>query len=228
MRNHHYARADKLQPFLERLQAGEFCLLAALGDSNTCNTNFTHGAKQWIEHLHSELRNHYNTQRVLMINAGVSGNTIIDGLERFDTDIARCQPHCCIVAMGSNDAKKISDDAFRDGLNRCIDQLHALDCIPVIRTSTPILEYEPGPGHIWLGDDKLRDKNDINRSVAEERELAFVDVYAHWEELEASGALNMPSLMHDAVHTNARGHEQVFRSIAPLFGLEGDFPWELE
>ena len=226
MSNPYVYRSAGLKRFLEMLSHKEPCLLSVLGDSNTCNTNFTQGGKQWIEHLHSELRNHYSTQRVLICNAGLSGHTILDGLQRFHTDIERFRPDCCIIAMGSNDAKRVSDDDFRDGLHRCIDRLEVIGCIPVMRTSTPVLEYEPKPGHIWDGDDQLREKNAINLAVAKERGIPCVDVYRYWTDLEQAGTLNMESLMHDAVHSNAKGHELVFRSIAPLFGIEPTFAWE--
>ena len=226
MSNPYLYRAQGLKNFLNMLQHQEPCLLSAFGDSNTCNTNFTHGGKQWIEHLHSELRNHYSTQAVLMCNAGVSGNTILDGLKRFHTDVERFKPDCCIIAMGSNDAKRVSDQDFEDGLNRCIDRLETWNCAILIRTSTPVLEYEPKPGHIWREAQQLEDKNEINLRVAEERGLAAVDVYRYWSDLEEQGKLSLESLMHDAVHSNAAGHELVFKSIAPIFGLDGLFSWE--
>ena len=228
MSNPYCYRSEHLQRFLDMLKHQEPCLLSAFGDSNTCNTNFTNGGKQWIEHLHSELRNHYSTQAILVSNAGVSGNTVLDGLKRFHTDVERFRPDCCIIAMGSNDAKRVSNEDFEAGLHRCVDRLEAIGCIPVIRTSTPVLEYEPKPGHIWRGAQELEEKMAINLKVAAERNLAAVDVYRYWNDLETTGQLPLESLMHDAVHTNAQGHELVFKSIAPLFGLDGLFPWERE
>ena len=224
--NPYIYRCHKLKRFTDMLANKEPCLLSALGDSNTCNTNFTQGAKQWIEHLHSELRNHYNTQKVLLCNAGVSGDTILDGLKRFRSDVERFRPDCCIVAMGSNDAKRVSNQDFEAGLHRCIDRLETLGCSILVRTSTPVLEYEPQPGHIWQGASELCEKNAINLKVAEDRDLAAVDVYRYWADLEAAGMLDLGSLMHDAVHSNGRGHELVFRSIAGAFGLDARFSWE--
>lgn len=228
MMNPYIYRSQQLKRFTEMLTHKEPCLLSAFGDSNTCNTNFTHGGKQWIEQLHSELRNHYNTQAVLLCNAGVSGNTILDGLKRFHTDVERFRPDCCIIAMGSNDAKRVSNVDFEAGLHRCIDRLEALGTSILVRTSTPVLEYEPKPGHIWQGATELCEKNAINLQVAEERNLAAVDVYRHWCDLEAAGELEIENVMHDAVHSNALGHALVFRSIAPVFGLDTQLSWERE
>lgn len=81
-----------LAPFLDRLCANQSCVLIALGDSNTDNTRFAGAGKQRPELLHTELKQHYRTQRLLLVNAGVSGDTVLNALDRFDTDVAAFGP----------------------------------------------------------------------------------------------------------------------------------------
>ena len=219
-------RPELLKPFLEAIRQQEPILLCALGDSNTCNANFTSGGKQWFEHLHSELRNQYNTQSILALNSGISGNTILDGLKRFHTDVGRFRPDCCIIAMGSNDSNKITNDEFRDGMRRCIDRLLTMGTQVVIRTTQPVCEWEPAPGHIWSGDVALKERNQVNEELADEYQVSFVDVYRQWCDWEKKGDLAIHELMYDAVHYNTAGHQQIYRSIAPLFSLTPDFYWE--
>ncbi len=214
-----YKNTDKLAPFLDRLKAKEHVLLCALGDSNTCNTNFTAGAKQWPELLHSKLRDVYSTQTVLLVNSGVSGNAVNNVLDRFETDVARFRPDCTALCLGSNDANRLSDEAFETGMNECIDRILALDSLLLLRTPTPIMEYEPKPEHLWKDDVKLQSKIGIIRKIAEERECPFVDIYGLWHSLEAEGRLDILPLMHDAVHTNGAGHALVFEHIMQVFDI---------
>jgi lysophospholipase L1-like esterase len=213
----HIAHLDRLSGFLERLRRKERLLMVALGDSNTCNTNFTDGGKQWPELLHAKLKDLFATQTLLLVNAGVSGDSVEQALARFASDVARFRPELVIVCLGSNDANRLTDERFRAGMLQCLDQLDALGSAVLLRTPTPIMEYEPAPRHIWKGDFKLRDKVRLLREIAAERRLAFVDTYAIWCEAEAAGTLDMAPLMHDAVHTNAAGHRRVFEDLLPAF-----------
>lgn len=222
----HTAHTDKLQPFLDRLGAGDPCLLLALGDSNACNATFTAGGKQWPELLHSELRIRYQTQQVLLVNAGVCGATVRDALARWESDVARFRPEMTVVCLGSNDAKRMTDDEFDEGLCEVLDRLAAMGSGVLLRTPTPVMEYEPAPEHLWTGDELLRGKVERIRRIAADRALPFVDTYAHWWELEEAGTLTVGGLMHDAVHTNAKGHQLVYRGLAAAFDLPEKLHWE--
>lgn len=224
--NTYLSNCQKLQPFVERIKNHEHVLLLAYGNSNTCNAQFTRGGKQWPELLHSELRDQLSTQSILMLNSGISGDTALDGLARFETDVARFKPDCTIVRMGSNDAKRLSETEFYDAMALTLDKLSQLDSLPLLLTSTPVLEYEPKPGHIWQGDFSRREKMDVIRRIAGERQCPFVDIDAHWHDLEKDGKLPLEELMTDAVHTNALGHQLVCRTVAPAFGLQPTFTWE--
>ncbi len=221
----HVERAEKLAPFCERLRRKEHALLLALGDSNTCNTTFTRGGKQWPELLHSELRDHFGTQSVLLLNSGISGHDCQDVLRRLETDALRFRPDLTVLCLGSNDVR-LTVDVFRAGMNEIIDRIEAGGGQVLLRTPTPIVEVEPPPKHLWTNDTEQRARIEIIREIAAERSLAFVDTYAQWWELEAAGWLPVNGLMHDQVHTNAIGHQIVCRGLLPAFGAPPTFAWE--
>lgn len=216
MRQHH-RRTAALPLLLQDLKAGRRRLMVCLGDSNTCNTNFTQGAKQWPELLHSALKDAAGTQTLVLVNAGVSGDSVVEALARFEHDVGRFRPDLCILCLGSNDANRLGDEAFRSGLGELLDRLAALGTTVLLRTPTPIMELVPL--RIWPGDDTLRAKNAIIRELADARGLPFVDTYALWLEAERAGDLAIGSVMTDAVHTNNLGHRLVFRQLLPAFGL---------
>lgn len=213
----HYRRCAALPAFVEALRRGERRWLCALGDSNTCNTHFTRGGKQWPELLHSALKDAAGTQTLMLANAGVSGDSVVEALARFDHDVARVRPDLTIVCLGSNDANRLDDAAFDAGLGTLVDRLLALGGQVLLRTPTPV--WERKPSRIWPGDDRLRAKVERIRALADARGLPLVDTYALWLEAEREAGLRIADIMADEVHTDALGHRLVFRQLLPAFGL---------
>ncbi|MDX2110812.1 MAG: SGNH/GDSL hydrolase family protein [Verrucomicrobiota bacterium] len=206
-----------LEQFIEALKNKQSLLLLALGDSNTDNTGFTGGAKQWPELLHTRLKQHYQTLRLLCLNAGISGDTVQKILARFETDVARFKPDCCILCIGSNDANQLTDEAFRIGLQEIISRLQAMDTLVILRTPTPIWERGKGYNRIWPDDLRLQAKVNIIRETAASANLPLVDTYKHWQDAAAAGTLDPHTLFTDEVHTNAAGHRLVYEELLPLF-----------
>ncbi|MBN8527417.1 MAG: SGNH/GDSL hydrolase family protein [Planctomycetes bacterium] len=215
--NDRYRRCDRLPAFVDALRRGERRWLCCLGDSNTCNAQFTRGGKQWPELLHSALKEAAGTQTLMLANAGVSGDSVVEALARFDHDVARVRPDLTIVCLGSNDANRLDDAAFDAGLGAIIDHLLALGGEVVLRTPTPV--WERKPSRIWPGDDKLRAKVARIRAIAEARALPLIDTYALWHDAERDAGLRMADVMSDEVHTDALGHRLVFRQLLPAFAL---------
>ena len=213
----HCYRTESLGAFLADLREGKRRVMICLGDSNTCNSNFTQGAKQWPELLHSALKDAAGSQGLVLVNAGVSGDSVVEALARFEHDVGRFRPDLCVLCMGSNDANRLTDAQFTEGLNELLDRLAGLGAGVLLRTPTPIMERTPL--RIWPGDDKLRAKVAIIRAVAEARHLPFVDTYALWSEAGQRGDLLIGPVMTDEVHTNNLGHRLVFRQLLPAFGL---------
>lgn len=212
-----YRNLSNLEPFIKGLADQQPQMLVALGDSNTDNAWFTGGAKQWPELLHTRLRQHYGCLRLQLVNAGICGNTVLSLLDRLKRDVLRVQPELVILCIGSNDANRLSDADYEDGLQRVLDLIAGCGSAVLVRTPTPIWQKDKGYNRIWPDDDKLRAKVGVIRKVADARALAFIDTYALWHEMEAEGRLDMHDLMTDAVHTNAAGHRLVYRQILPAF-----------
>jgi lysophospholipase L1-like esterase len=220
------ANADQLQPFLSALQAKRHQVLIALGDSNTCNAQFTSGLKQWPELLHDELRGQFGTQAITLINAGISGDAATEVLARLERDVLRHHPDLVVVCLGPNDSNRLTDAEFERGLETILDRIAAQGARFALRTPTPIVEMEPAPKHLWRGDDKLRAKIAIIRAIAARRRCAFIDTYEQFWALEQAGTLESGSLFFDAVHTNGMGHRLVCRGMLPAFGCVERFVWE--
>ena len=212
-----YRRCHLIASFIADLRAGRRRLLLALGDSNTCNTGFTAGAKQWPELLHSALKDACGTQSLLLVNAGVSGDTVHDVLARFDHDVARFRPDLVVFHIGTNDAGRLGDDEFRAGVREVLDRLAALGALVLVRTAAPMMERQPL--RIYPHDTAGAAKRALLLAEADARGLPVVDIDQLWREAEARGELRIGELMADEVHTNAAGHRLVFEQLLQAFPL---------
>jgi len=215
-----------LDPVAQRIRRKDLAVMVALGDSNTCNASFTAGAKQWPELFHSELRIGMVSQRVLMVNAGICGDTAADGLRRLDSDVVRFAPSLVFVSFGSNDGGRVAPEGFRGQMDEMVDRLQGAGALVVLRTSPPVMELEPAPPHIWRNDHDHWRLMDVNRELAGKRGLALIDHHLWWRRLEERGHLRIAGLMHDCVHPNADGHRLLARQVCAAFGLPDQLHFE--
>lgn len=202
--------------FLIKLRAHTPALMVTLGDSNTCNADFSGGAKQWPELLHTGLKERFGYQELTLFNAGICGDTVLEALMRLDRDVLRFHPDLVIVCFATND-RKLDVSTFRRGLNDLCQRIEATGATVLLRTPLPIMELEPAPPHIWKNDGELRDRLDVVREVARTRQLPFVDNYTVWCELEDKGCLVIKDLMADTIHSNAAGHRLIFEQLLEYF-----------
>lgn len=212
----HLARTEKVEPFRAKLRARQPALLLTLGDSNTSNAGFSDGAKQWPELLHTGLKERFGYEDLLLINAGVCGNTIQDAGRRLERDVLRFNPDLVMVCFGTND-RRLPADLFRAELTEVCRRIQAAGAVILLRTTLPILEKHPPPPHWWKNDGDLRERLEVVREVAREEGHALYDTYTAWQEAEAMGHLVPADLMCDEIHSNAAGHHLVFTQLLDLF-----------
>jgi lysophospholipase L1-like esterase len=221
-----FLRCHELKGFLEDVRKKSPKLMLSFGDSNTCNAHYAEGSKAWGELLHSEMRDQLQSQSLLYLNSSISGDCVKKGLARWETDVHRFQPDLAFFCMGSNDAKRLSPELFRELTNEVLDRFKAMGTLVVMRTPIPVMEYDPKPEHFWDGDRQLKGLCSVIRDIADERELPFVDVYRRWWALESEGKIEVGHMYTDAVHANAKGHQIVCQTMLKAFGLSSDFVWQ--
>jgi lysophospholipase L1-like esterase len=212
----HLARTEQMEPFRAKLRNRQPTLLLTLGDSNTSNADFSGGAKQWPELLHTALKERFGYEEILLINAGMCGDTAQDAGRRLERDVLRFKPDLVMVCFGTND-RRLDVATFRTELSGVCQRIRETGSGLLLRTTLPILEQNPPPPHWWKSDHDLRERLDVVRELAQSEGYALYDTYAAWLEAEATGGLVPADLMCDDIHSNAAGHHLVFTQLLELF-----------
>lgn len=155
----------------------------AFGDSLTAGKGAPAG-QSYVDQLSSRLG-------VPIINAGVSGDTTLDAINRFDRDVLERDPKIVIVLLGGNDVMRrmpTKEAASRiDEITRRVQERGAL---------VVLVTFNAGGGDL---------ANAVER-IARERGCPLVPNVL-------SGLFGDAELMSDAVHPNAKGYAIVAERI---------------
>ena len=93
--------------------------LVCLGDSVTFGWNIVY-ERSYPYLLEEQLREQY--PEVIVINSGIGGQTVIDGLDRLDSDVFYYDPQAVIISFGLNDGFIIIEEDLQDQNNSTPDQ----------------------------------------------------------------------------------------------------------
>lgn len=161
--------------------------IVCLGDSLTAGDGAPPD-QSYPAWLQRELDLAHLTYRV--INAGVSGNRVADGLHRLKTGVLSFHPKIVIVELGSNDPGHIPGSIWMHQLDAIVARLQA-NRVRVILAGLD----EPGMG-------------DLYRHVAARRGVPLV-----WFIAQVAG---LPRDWHDLHHPNGAGYRVVMQSFWPV------------
>ena len=173
-------------------------VIVAFGDSLTAGYG-TDTGNSYPDFLEQDLNAEGYAYRV--VNAGISGNTTKDGVERIG-DVLALKPVLVIVAFGGNDGLRgLPIDSTRHNLDQIVSALQQAGIKVVLGGITLPPNYGP---------DYTRQFNQTYATIAREHHaplLPFLlkDVYG------------VPgSMQPDGIHATAQGNRQVARNLLPL------------
>jgi lysophospholipase L1-like esterase len=154
------------------------------------------------------LKRLYPNAQVEVFNAGISGNTTVDGLNRLDSDVIAHKPHLVTVMFGLNDVTRVPLVQFEANLvtviRKCRDTgAEVMLCTPNSVADTPARPIA-----------KLLEYNAGIRRVAEREKVPVVDCYAAYEAVRSQDPFKWLMLMSDEIHPNMMGHKLVAETIA--------------
>lgn len=180
--------------------------ILALGSSNTERAYHCEGRHNWFDWLDVGLRGHFGRKHIC-INAGVSGETTAQMLERFQRDVALFSPHLVFITGGGNDSNpehSVTPGRFRDNLLELVRRTRDLDALPVLQTYYAFDVERMQGEEEWAARFPLFMQ--VTRDAAAEASTYLIDHLARWERLRRSDVGAFRSLMRDPKHVAPSGN----------------------
>jgi len=134
-----------------------------------------------------------------VINAGVDGDTSVEGLKRFNTDVLKRNPLLVVIELGGNDfLRKISKEKTLSNIEKMIEQAQENGAM------VAIFDVSAGPF--------LRDYRIALQKVAYKKGAIFIPGVL-------SRIIASPPLKSDFIHPNGDGYKlvasRIYRAIIP-------------
>ena len=160
--------------------------------------------------------------RVRLINRGISGNTVRDLKNRWQTDVLDLKPDWLSVMIGVNDIWRQFDTPLRveghvyiEEYTRTLEELVAKTRpnLKGLLLGTPHL-IEPNKADPMRK--MINDYSAVVRDIAKKHDCIFVDVQAAFDEVMIH--THPMTLAWDRIHPNTTGHMIIARAFLKAFG----------
>jgi acyl-CoA thioesterase-1 len=173
-------------------------IIVAFGDSLTAGYG-TDAGNSYPDFLEKDLNEKGFLYHV--VNAGISGNTTKDGLDRLD-DVLALKPVVVIVAFGGNDGLRgLPIDSTRRNLDQIVSTLQRAGIKVVLGGITLPPNYGP---------DYIRQFNETYATLARQYHVPLLPFLL-------KNVYGVPgSMQADGIHATAQGNQQVARNLLPL------------
>lgn len=121
-------------------------VIVAFGDSITLGSGLK-PAESYPAQLQALLREQAGMPELTVVNAGIGGNTVTQGLARLDKDVLACRPCAVLIGFGMNDSVMTADQTvrvptaqFREALSQMVLRLQAAGAKVILAPVTPVIE----------------------------------------------------------------------------------------
>jgi acyl-CoA thioesterase I len=173
-------------------------VIVAFGDSLTAGYG-TDAGNSYPDFLERDLN--AKGFRYHVVNAGISGNTTKDGVERVD-EVVALKPAIVIVAFGGNDGLRgLPIDSTRKNLDQIVSTLEGAGAKVVLGGITLPPNYGP---------DYIHQFNETYALLARKYHVPLLPFLLQ-------GAYGTEgSMQADGIHATAQGNQQVARNLLPL------------
>lgn len=185
--------------------------IVCLGDSVTGVYYHTGGKRAYPEMLEIAIKQAIPKANVTVINAGISGHTTQNGLERLERDVLSKKPDLVTVSFGLNDMTRIPEDQFRKNLETIVARCREIKADVVLCTPNAVINTGGRPT------EKLERYCEVIRATARDLKLAVCDQYRAGDAQRRQDAWAWRLTLSDEIHPNMDGHklmaEELCRTI---------------
>ena len=154
-------------------------------------------------------------------NAGISGDTTEDLLERFEDEYRRRgdseeYEELLLIQIGTNDAiiedgeKRVTEDKFKENIREILDKGEKLADKVIMVGDFPVdpeMEKIPYAPEQVLRNEDVRRYDSIKKEICREKGIEFIDMFKLMEDREVMDFLE------ERVHPNSDGHEIMYRCV---------------
>jgi len=181
--------------------------IVCLGDSVTGVYYHTGGHRAYPEMLELALKAANPKATVKVINAGISGNTTRDGLNRLESDVLKHKPDLVTISFGLNDMVRVPIEEYRSNLEQLIDRCREQKSQVVLCTPNAVINTDGRPIT------KLVEYCEVLRTVGRDKNVPVCDQYVAGEELKQRAPWTWRLTMSDAIHPNMDGHKRMAEEL---------------
>ncbi len=175
--------------------------IIAFGSSNTELHWHSLGHFNWFSWLTASFRE-WIGRHITIINQGINGETVEDLLKRIDRDVINYKPDITFITIGGNDANAgMPLDDYRAAIEKIIDKLNGIDCLPILQTY-----YCPIYEEMSETFQKFPDYMEIKRTISSERQIPLIDQYKYFSAFYKNDKNTYSELMLDGLHVNPIGN----------------------
>jgi len=210
--------ASDLQKVKARLAGREPITWVFTGDSITHGALHTLGWRSYPEHFAERVRWEMRRMRDVVINTGISGDTIPGVSADLDWRVLQFKPAVVSLMFGMNDCGKGRDnrEAFRTGLVALVERVQAGGAIPILNTPNTVYVAKSA------GREDLPAYADIVREYALANNLILVDHWKHWEAAKPDQETLLPWIEDQSIHPGVYGHREFAKEIFRVLGIYDD------
>ena len=205
-------------------------MIVALGDSVTQGVmehRLLDSSGVYHRLFQEELEIFFPSTTFSTINAGVSGGTAGQAVERLEREVLRHDPDLVLVAFGLNDSLGGMEGlaGFSASLNQIVRQVRDKTSATVILLTPSFMAKRRSvrihPEHDLMADKIIRTQTEgvLNhyaeaiRRIAEKEKTALADIHREWERLAEVGLDTDLWLINGLNHPNKQGHKFASRIL---------------
>jgi lysophospholipase L1-like esterase/predicted esterase len=181
--------------------------IVCLGDSVTGVYYHTGGHRAYPEMLELALKAAHPRATIKVINAGISGNTTRDGLNRLDSDVLKHRPDLVTISFGLNDMVRVPIEEYRSNLEQLIDRCRAQKSQVLLCTPNAVINTGDRPIT------RLGEYCEVLRTVGRNKNVPVCDQYMAGEQLKQRAPWTRRLTMSDAIHPNMDGHKRMAEEL---------------
>ncbi len=193
------------------------------GDSITHGAAHTHGWRSFPEIFHERVRWELKQSADVIINTAYSGQTAMKLSEKeyFQSHVSRFAPDAVFLLVGTNDIVKTEGGAegFRNYLESIVEQIVALDAVPVVQNYPPIAE-SLNPSYIKRYEN-MPAYNKVIEETAQKYNAIFVDHWSHWKARANTDRL-LNQWLGETIHPGSRGHFEMAMTLFKALDIHSE------